>query len=98
MSTNDPPDRPRADPERERFAREFFPTDSMSADEYAARHAADMACFSCDEFTYEDATLDAWIQRLGAILRDPQLLDECRKRFLTRKERARMIARANEEF
>ena len=83
-------ERPPASASREADARELFPLDQMSPDEYAARHAHQWDCFSFDDYRYSDPMLDAWIQRLGDILfRRPGApsLDDLRLRYLTREER-----------
>ena len=62
-------ERPPAEPEREARARAAFPYGTMTALEYAERHADDMIGFTFDEYTYADAELDAWLRELGALLR-----------------------------
>ena len=93
-------DRPPATAMHEEVARLMFPLD-LSAEEYAARHAHQMACFSFDDYRFSDARLDAWIQRLGDILFERNgapSLDELRRRFLTEEERAAIARRRQEEF
>jgi len=70
----------------------------MSPEEYAARNAADIACFSLDRFRYSDPKLDNWIQRLAEILTDWKLVTECRRKYLTADEMQRAIERDKEEF
>jgi hypothetical protein len=91
-------DRPPAPAEHERGIREAFPFQRMSPEEYAAREAADIACFSLDQYRYSDPKLDAWIRRLGAILSDWKLVNECRKEFLSPEEMQRALERDQEEF
>jgi len=70
----------------------------MSPEEFAARNAADIACFSMDQYRYSDPRLDAWVLRLGVILGDWKLVNEYRKQFLTPEEMQRALERDREEF
>ena len=79
-----------ADPVREQFVRECLPL-HISADEHAARDGHRYAFFGFDEYQYADPTLDAWVQRLGLILRRAAgvpTLEELRLRHLTEEERS----------
>ena len=60
-------DLPLADTGREADARDLFPQ-SMTPDEYAARHGHQWFCFSFDDYRYTDPALQQWIHRLGDIL------------------------------
>lgn len=40
----------------------------ISPDEYAARWAHNIYCFSLDQYRYRDVVLQSWIHSLGAIL------------------------------
>ena len=42
--------------------------EGLSPEEWAARHAQDLASFSGGEYRHADPLLDAWVQRLDAIL------------------------------
>lgn len=72
------------------IARQFFsPADlQMSPEEYAARHAHLLGCFSFHLYRYHDPVLGAWVRRLGDILSTEDELDRCRQRFLTSEELA----------
>ena len=75
--------------------------EGLSADEYAARYAHGIMCFSLDECRYPDAALDAWISRLGQILnRAPgaPTLTELRVKYLTFDERESVEREEREEF
>jgi hypothetical protein len=76
----------------------MFPFRQMSPEEFAARNAADIACFSLDDYRYQDTALDAWIMRLGEILADWKWVNECRKKYLTDEEMRRALERDQEEF
>ena len=91
-------DRPRADRGREQVARETFPVNEMSPEEYAARHGVDWASFLFDEFEYSDPALEHWIQRLGKIFRTPGELARCQQQLLSPEELERVRARAQEPF
>ncbi len=96
--SNDKPDRPLASPQAEQELREHFPFQTMSPEEYAARNAADIACFSLDRFRYADRELDSWIQRVAEFVSDWTLVNECRKKYLTADEMRRAIERDKEAF
>ena len=91
-------ERPLVPEETERDLAAHFPYRDMSPEEYAARYAADIACFSLDERRYRSVRLDQWILRLGEILRDWNAVNECRRKYLTPEEHARALARDHEEF
>ncbi len=59
-------DRPLADPGRQQMAADFF-AEGLSPQEFAARYAHKIFCFSLDDGRYADPALDAWISRLGDI-------------------------------
>jgi len=60
--------------------------EGVSPEEWAARHAQDLVCFSGGEYCYADPLLDAWVQRLDAILFMPGAVDACRRHYLTADE------------
>jgi hypothetical protein len=91
-------ERPLVPEETERELAAHFPYRDMSPEEYAARYAADIACFSLDERRYRSMRLDQWILRLGEILRDWDAVNECRRKYLTPEEHARALARDREDF
>jgi hypothetical protein len=61
--------RPAADAEREARALAFFPWQSETPAEYAARYGAAMTGYTYDAYTYSDPRLEAWLGELGEILR-----------------------------
>jgi hypothetical protein len=82
-------DLPLADPGRVEQVRSMV-AEGLSPEEYAARWAHKIDCFSLDEYAYEDAALHAWIHALGAIVfgkPGAPALDELRRRLLTPAER-----------
>lgn len=87
-----------AAPKFEQEIREQFPFETMSAEEFAARNASEILCFSLDEYAYSDAKLDAFMQRLGEILRDWNLVNQYRKIYLTDEEMRQARERDEEEF
>ena len=97
-SDTDTPDRPWASAQEEERLHWHFPFETMSPEEYAARNAAGIMCFSLHERRCRDAKLDAWIQRLAEILFDRNAVDECRRRFLTVEEIERELTREQEDF
>jgi hypothetical protein len=61
----------------------------ISSDEYAARQAHFILCFSLDQYRYRDVVLQAWIHSLGAILfqkTGAPNLNDLRAKFLTAEE------------
>jgi hypothetical protein len=70
--------------------------EGLEPGELAARHAQDIASFSCDEYRYLDPALDIWIQELGRILFSHGTVDEARRRNLTDEER-RIVEKRGEE-
>ena len=93
-------ERPPADQGRTEIAMEHFAL-GLSADEYAARHAHEWLSFSLDDVRYDNAKLDAWIQRLGDILfgrNNAPTLDELRNQYLSPDERTAIERAENEPF
>jgi hypothetical protein len=63
--------------------------EGLSAEEYAARWAHTIACFSLDEYRYRDPQLHVWIHALGDILFQrpgAPTLEDLRARYLTPEE------------
>ena len=65
-----PGDRPQAEPDREALAQRAFPFRSLSPAAYVAEHGADMVGFTYDEESYADPDLDAWLLKVGQLLRE----------------------------
>ena len=94
-----PLERPPAEPNREEMAASLHAS-GLAPEEFAARHAHEIACFSLDEVRYADPVLDAWIRRLGDILfrrEGAPRLDDLRARYLTPEERA-IVERERDEL
>jgi len=70
------------------IAQQFFsPAElRMSPEEYAARHAHALGCFSFHFYHYRDPTLGAWVRRVGEILATEGEVERCRQRFLSSEE------------
>jgi len=60
----------------------------MPPEEYAARHAHLLGCFSFHLYRYRDPALGAWVRRLGEILSTEGEVERCQQRFLTAEELA----------
>jgi hypothetical protein len=82
------------------IARQFFsPTElRMSPEEYAARHAHALGCFSFHLYRYRDPALGDWVRRLGEILSTEGEVEWCRQRFLSPEELADARRQAAEDF
>ncbi|MBY0525916.1 MAG: hypothetical protein K2R98_21160 [Gemmataceae bacterium] len=95
-------DRPdyRFDKDGDWIAREFFSESDlkMPPEEWAARHAHLLACFSLHLYRYKDATLGAWVRRLGEIFTTEGEIERCRHRFLTEEELASVRQQQAEDF
>jgi len=73
--------------------------EGLSPEEYAARWAHTIYCFSLDDYRYRDPQVQRWIHSLGDILfarPGAPRLEDLRERFLTVEERD-AIRRAQEE-
>lgn len=72
------------------MARQFFSPDDlrMSPEEYVARHAHALGCFSLHFYRYRDPALGAWVHRVGEILSTEEGVERCRQQFLSSEERA----------
>lgn len=57
-------------------------SEGLSADEYAAKHGRFILVFGYGLDRFNDPEVDAWVQRLYQIIRDPDLLAECEDRYL----------------
>ena len=82
------------------IAQQFFsPADlRMSPEEYAARHAHLLGCFSFHLYRYRDPVLGAWVRRLGEILSTEGEVERCQQRFLTPEELATVRKQQAEGF
>jgi hypothetical protein len=71
-------------------ALQFFSPDDLRAspEEYVARHAHALGCFSFHFYRYRDAALGAWERRVGELLSNEAGVERCRQRFLSPVELA----------
>jgi hypothetical protein len=90
----------RFDEEGDWIARQFVsPADlQLSPEEYAARHAHLLGCFSFHLYRYRDPVLGAWVRRLGEILSTEGEVERCRRLFLTPEELATVRKQQAEGF
>ncbi len=60
-------------------------------EQFAALHGPNTLVFGFPRYIFRDPELDAWVQEVGSILRDPDRLDSCMRRHLSAEdyERAR---------
>ena len=100
MANNLPKTSDRFDAEGDWMAREFFSQDDlgMSPEEYAARHAHLLGCFSFDRYHYRDEELARWVKRVAEILSSPVDLEQCRQKYLSTEELATARQRDAEDF
>jgi hypothetical protein len=70
------------------IAQQFFSSADlrMSPEEYAARHAHLLGCFSFHCYRYRDPVLGAWVRRLGEILSTEGEIERCQERYLSPEE------------
>jgi hypothetical protein len=72
------------------IAQQFFSPEDlrMAPEEYVARHAHALGCFSFHFYRYRDPALGAWVRRVGEILSTEGEVERCRQRFLSAEELA----------
>jgi hypothetical protein len=75
------------------FAREadldvdaLFPWRETSPENYAARHAHCIGCYSFHLMRFRDPEIGRWARRLGEILTDAEEMERCRREYLTPQE------------
>ena len=80
------------------IAQQFFsPTElRMSPEEYVARHAHALGCFSFHFYQYRDPDLGAWVRRIGEIPATEGEVERCQQRFLSPEELAMVRRQAAE--
>ena len=90
----------RFDSEGDEIVRQMFSPEDLgkSPEEYAARHAHNWGCFALHFYRFRDPVLGAWVKRFGELFENPQELERCRERFLTKREREQVRREAAEEF
>lgn len=88
---------PLAPEEMERRAKEIFPID-MAAEEFAAKDGYGWLGFTFADYGYRDKTLEAWLHRVGEIVRTPALLEQCQKQYLTEAQRRQIRAYLDDDF
>jgi len=75
----------------------FSPEDrALSPEEYAARHAGALGCFSFHLYRYREAAFGAWVGRVGEILTTGGEVERLRERLLTPEESAETRMREEE--
>jgi hypothetical protein len=72
--------------------------EGLSPEEWAARHGHDLVVSSFSDYQFDDPLLDAWSQRLAALLFTPGGVDACRRRFLSRRERRHLERLGRQEL
>jgi hypothetical protein len=70
----------------------------MSPEEYAARHAHLLGCFSLHFYRYRDPVLSAWVRRLAEIHSSEDEIERCRQKFLTPEELATVRSQEGKGF
>src|SRR5947199_2825273 len=80
----------RSDEEGDWIAHQFFSPEDLRAspEEYVARHAHALGCFSFHLYRYRDAALGAWMRRVADLLSTEGAVERCRQRFLSAEELA----------
>ena len=70
------------------IAHQFFsPLDfQLSPEEYVARHAHSLGCFSFHFYRYRDPGLGAWVRRVGEIMSADGEIERCQEKFLSADE------------
>jgi len=88
---------PLAPEQMEQRAKEVFPIE-MVPEEFAARDGYGWLGFTFADYSYRDKTLQAWLYRVGEIVRTPALLEECQKKYLTEAQRRQVRAYMEDDF
>ncbi len=80
----------RFDEEGDWMARQFFSPEDLrlSPEEYVARHAHALGCFSFHFYRYRDPALGAWVRRVAELLSTEGEVERCRQQFLSPEELA----------
>ena len=80
----------RSNEEGDWIAQQFFSPEDlrMSPEEYVARHAHALGCFSFHFYRYRSPALSTWVRRVGEILSTEGEVERCRQRFLSPEELA----------
>ena len=82
------------------IARQFFsPADlALLPEEYVARHAHALGCFSFHFYRYQDPALGVWVRRVGEILSTRGEVERCQRLFLFPPELATVQRQQAEGF
>lgn len=88
---------PLAPEQMEQRATEVFPVD-MAPEEFAARDGYGWLGFTFADYSYRDKALQAWLYRVGEIVRTPALLEACQKKYLTEEQRRQVRAYMEDDF
>ncbi len=78
---------PQASLEMESHVKEVFPTE-MNPELFAAQDGVGWLDFTFNDYRFRDTTLDRWIHAVGSIVRDPEQLANCQKKYLSESELA----------
>jgi hypothetical protein len=80
----------RFDEEGDWIAQQFFSPEDLRLlpEEYVARHAHALGCFSLHFYRYRDPDLGAWVRRVGELLSTEGEVERCRECFLSSEELA----------
>ena len=71
------------------FFEETFPWRDYSPEEFAARHWLEFGvCTVTRNNKFRNPDMYSWARRFEEIFHSPELIEECRQRFLTAGERA----------
>lgn len=82
------PSESRANEDGDWIAQQFFSSEDLrlTPEEYVARHAHALGCFSFHFYRYRDPILGAWIGRVGELLSIDGAIERCQERFLSPDE------------
>ena len=88
------------DHEGDSLVRQFFTPDDrrLAPEEYVARHAQDVGCFSFHFYRYADAELGAWVRRVGELLGSRGEVERCRALYLSADELGEVRRRELEDW
>lgn len=94
---SDKPQRPLATEAMETHVQKVFPID-MDPEIFAARDGYGWLNFTFNDYSYRDPALEAWIHKVGSIIRDPEQLAACQRKHLNPAELAAMRKYAEDDL
>ena len=80
---------PFAPDEMESHVKEVFPI-NIDPEVFAAKDGAGWLDFAFNDYRFRDQQLDQWIHAVGAIVRNPERLEEVQRKYLSTLDQIQM--------